>query len=137
MIGFGEPGSITDSLNSSASLATDIGKSLVQAGVSGKGTPFQQAAIKSYTSSASRNMLAYEKQAGVNDAGAGGIASILQSANAMLGSFADTDVKIGSGFLSSAIQSSYEAQKIEQSQDQMFGQALGSAAEITLMIMMM
>ena len=137
ILGTGGGGTTADSLLASSKTATSAGIPLVQAGVSGKGTPFQQAAVKSYVTSSMANMNAYEKQAGAKDIGTGGAANILQNANVMLEGFTTSDIQTGAGFLESAIQSSTKAQEIQQAQSQELGQAVMSAAEIVAMIMIL
>lgn len=127
-------GTTVDQLHKTATMSLTAGKGLVKAGVSGQGTPFQQAALKSFTTQATANLKAYESQAGVNDVGAGGAADIVQSAKVMLNQFTEQDIGTGAGFLENSISADTAAEKIQLSQDQMMGQALMSAAEVFAMI---
>lgn len=131
----GDAGNDISFLKDQSAQALGIGKSLTDAGVSGRGTPFQQASVKSFTDAATANIKAYEKQAGVNDKNAGGAADIIEQANAMLGQFSTQDIQMGSAFLETSIKAATAAQGLQDAQDQKFGDALMSAAEVVAMIM--
>lgn len=133
---YGDAGNDISLLKDISNQQLGIGGPMVQAGVSGKGTPFQQAALKQFVSGATANSTAYNKAAGANTDTSGSTAAILEEANSMLGSFTTQDIQMGSGFLRASIQAATTGQQLQNAEDQKFADALMSAGEVVGMILM-